>query len=242
MALGTTRQEIVEMLRDEIRSSSNTSRSVDNLPYLVRLIRRYNETITDEFAWPYMDLAKTQAQKTMAAGQRYYDFPVKLSIEHIQKVWFKQATGNIWVPLDQGIRPDNYNEVDSDNDDRSDPVVCWDFVTDANDNLQFEVWPLPASDGGIVWFEGRKKHNSMNDDADKADHDDQLIVLRAAAEALKAKSKGDSEMKLALAGDRFDRLKARLSNPRMATMAKPAYYPVNRRKQRFIAVFNDPAV
>lgn len=234
MTIGTTRQDIIEMIRSECRVSSNTSRSVDNLPYYIQLVKRINASLTDEFAWPYMELAKTQAQKTMAAGQRYYDFPTKLSIEHITKVWYKQAAGNIWVPLVQGINPENYNEVDSDLDIRSDPVVAWDFITDENDNLQFEVWPMPASDGGIVWFEGKKKNSPMAEDNDKADHDDILITLRAAGEVLKAKSKGDSEQKIGLAADRFHRLTSRLSNATPVSLGK--YKAVNHRRQRIIAV------
>ncbi len=234
MALGTTRQDIIEMIRNECRTSSNTSRSVDNLPYYIQLVKRINSSLTDEAAWPYMDLAKTQAQKTMAAGQRYYDFPIKLSIEHIEKVWYKQAEGSQWIPLAQGITPENYNEIDSDLDTRSDPVVAWDFVTDENDNLQFEVWPMPASDGGIVWFEGKKKSSAMDQNDSRADHDDILITLRAAGEVLKAKSKGDSDMKISLAGDRFHRLTSRLSNPTPTPLGK--YAPMNRRRQRVIAV------
>lgn len=232
MALGTTRQRLVEMIRNEIRSSSNTSRSLDNLPYLHEMISRYNETITDEFGWPYMNLAKDQAMKTLAAGQRYYDFPVKLSIEHIKKVWYKQSAGSGWIPLEQGIGPKEYNGMDSDENLRSEPVVKWEFVTDDNDNLQFEVWPMPVSSGALIWFEGRKKPNAMSNDTDRADHDDRLISLRAAGEALKAKSKADSDMKIALAGDRFTRLTARLSNPRMVSLNGPA--PVNRNRKRIL--------
>lgn len=234
MALGTTRQDLIEMIRNECRTSSNTSRSVDNLPYYVQLVQRINASLTDEAAWPYMELAKTLAQKTMAAGQRYYDFPTKLSIEHITKVWYKQAEGSQWIPLEQGINPENYNEVDSDLDSRSDPVVCWDFISDVNDNLQFEVWPMPASDGGIVWFEGKRKNSPMTADGDRADHDDILITLRAAGEILKAKSKADSDMKISLAGDRFHRLTSRLSNPTPTPLGN--YRPINRRQKRVIAV------
>lgn len=232
MALGTTRQKLVEMVRNEIRSSSNTSRSLDSLPYIQQMIKRYNETITDEFAWPYMNIAKEDAMVTTSVSQRYYDFPVKLSIEHIVKVWFKQSTGAGWSPLEQGITPRDYNEQDSDEDMKSDPVCKWDFVTDTNGNLQFETWPMPASDGGLIWFEGRKKFSPMESDADRADHDDHLISLRCAGEALKAKSKADSDMKIALAGDRFQRLTSRLSNPRMAQLG--GSYPVNRRRQKIL--------
>ena len=218
MARRTTRGKLVEMLRDEIRSSSNTSRSLDNLPYLQRIIARQNETLTDEFDWPYMNLAKSQARKSLAAGQRYYDFPTKLSEEHIERVWYRESSGGQWVLLVYGIGPQDYSEHDSDANDRSDVVTKWDFVTDTNDDLQFEVWPMPSSNTGEVWFEGRKKFNPLTQDAHKADHDDQLIVLRCASEALSAKNKKDAEHKAALAGNRFDRLKARLGSKKRVSL------------------------
>lgn len=226
MARNTTLQELVEMLRDEIRSSSNTSRSLDNLPYLKRIIRRYNETISDEFEWPYMNLAKADGRITLAAGQRYYDFPTLLSIEHIEKVWYKQATGSGWTPVDQGIGGQEYAEFDSDEDQRDDSISKWDFVTDADGDLQCEIWPMPASDDGLIWFEGKRKPNLLTTDAARADHDNQLIVLRCAAEALKAKNKNDSEAKAAAAGDRFWRLTSRLSSRKTATVGGKQYSPV----------------
>ena len=232
MARRTTRGTLVEMLRGEIRSSSNTSRSLDNLPYLQRMIARHNETLTDEFDWPYMNLAKSEAKKSLAAGQRYYDFPTKLSHEHIERVWYRDTTGGQWVPIAFGIGPEQYNQTDSDADDRSDSIARWDFTTDTNDDFQFEIWPIPSSSTGEVWFEGRKKFNPLTQDAHKADHDDQLIVLRCASEALAAKSKKDADHKAALAGNRFNTLKARLRSKRQVSVG--GNYAVPTRRMRVL--------
>lgn len=239
MTRKVTRGALIEELRNEIRSSTNTSRGLDNLPYLQQLISRYNETITDEWDWPYMNLAKSEAKVTLAAGQRYYDFPAKLSPEHIGKVWYKQTTDSQWVELCFGIGPEQYSENDSDADDRSDVVSRWDFVTDTDDDFQFEVWPMPASNTGSIWFEGRKKPNALTQDSDKADHDNHLIVLRAASEALRAKNKKDSDTKAALAGDRFDRLKSRLSSRRKVTVGGSYFEP--RRRTRVLVARSEMA-
>ncbi|MES3016208.1 MAG: hypothetical protein V4721_00455 [Bacteroidota bacterium] len=224
MARNTTRSRIIEMLRAEIRSSSNTSRGLDNLPYLEQLVSRHNETITDEYDWPYMTLAKADARKTLAAGQRYYDFPVKLNTESITKVWYQQTNDSQWIELTFGIGPEQYSEQDSDNDDRSDVIARWDFITDEDGEFQFEVWPMPESNGGLIWFEGGKKFSPMTDNQHRADHDDQLIVLRAAAEALTAKSKKDADIKAAAAGNRISVLKSRLSSKRKISVGGGAIY------------------
>lgn len=235
MARKTTRGTIVEMLRNEIRSSSNSSRGLDNLPYLQQIISRYNETITDEWDWPYMNLAKSEARVTLSAGQRYYDFPAKLSPEHIERVWYQETADTQWRELDFGIGPREYSEHDSDDDDRSDVISKWDFVTDSDDDFQFEIWPIPASNNGKIWFEGRKKPNALNEDSDRADHDDHLIVLRCAAEVLMAKNKKDADVKAALAGDRFDRLKSRLSSRRKISVGGSRYFQPGRRTRVLVA-------
>lgn len=230
-----TRGELVEMLRDEIRSSSNTSRSTDHLRYLQRLIQRHNKTLTDDYDWPYMDLAKTDARKTLAAGQRYYDFPTKLNTERIDSVWYQETNDTQWRELVYGIGPEQYSEHDSDDDDRSDVITHWDFVNDANDNLQFEVWPIPASDNGTIWFVGQRKPNALTDDAHKADHDDELIVLRAAAEALLSKNKKDADIKSTLAGDRLTVLKSRLGSKKKASVGGGGYIKPTQKRRVLVA-------
>lgn len=202
MSRGTQLQTLTEMLQDECRLSSATSRGVDHRTYLQRLIKRVQEELYDEFDWPFMKLRLTSAEagKSMEAGSRYYDFPTSLNPERITQAWHKN--GGIWVKLTRGIDPSHYSAMDPETDVRGDPVQRWDWYGED----QFEVWPLPASDDDEVRFEGRKKLTALSSEAATADLDDILIVLFCAAEVLAPNNQKDAEIKLQKAQRRLANL------------------------------------
>jgi hypothetical protein len=192
MARGRQLSELIEQLQAEARLSTATSRGVDNREQLKQLLRRVQEFLYEEYFWPFLKAEKASSRKTLSAGQRYYDFPAGINAERIQKVWHEYGDG-IWIPIERGIGPEQYNEKNSDNnDERSDPVIRWDFHGES----QFEVWPLPASNGGEIWFEAMKPLSDMVAESDTADLDDRVIVLHAAAEVLAADGQKDAQAKL----------------------------------------------
>jgi hypothetical protein len=87
-----------------------------------------------------------------------------------------------------------------------------------HDGNQFEVWPLPASNGALVRFSGRRKITPLVGDDDRCDLDDQLVVLYAAAEVEAKKSQKDADLKLAAAKARLLTLRARTSDRRRVRM------------------------
>jgi hypothetical protein len=190
VARGTQLQTLAEMLQDECRLSSATSRGVDHRTYLQRLIKRVQEELYDDFDWPFMRLKRDEADKTLEAGSRYYDFPTALNPERISAVHVQN--GGIWKRLVRGIDTSHYAAYDSDADVRSDPVQRWEWYGED----QFEVWPMPASDGDTVRFDGRKKLTVLATEASTADLDDILIVLFCAAEVLAPNNQKDAEVKL----------------------------------------------
>jgi hypothetical protein len=190
VARGTQLQTLAEMLQDECRLSSATSRGVDHRTYLQRLIKRVQEELYDDFDWPFMKIKRDEADKTLAAGQRYYDFPTALNPERITTVHVNN--GGIWTPLVRGIGTREYSAMDSDSDVRSDPALHWDWYGED----QFEVWPMPAANGDTVRFDGRKKLTALSQESATADLDDILIVLFCAAEVLAPNNQKDAEVKL----------------------------------------------
>lgn len=204
MARNVTLNELVERVRAESRISTANSRSVDNRSNVEQIIRRTQEELYDKYDWPHLKINKDDATKTLAAGQRYYDFPTDLNVERALSLWHKY--GGIWTQLPQGVGPAEYSEQDSDTDERSDPAIKWDI----SDGQQFEIWPLPASDGGLVRFEGTRKLTPLIDENSRADIDDIVIVLSAAAEILMANNQKDAQVKLSRAADRIATLRGRL--------------------------------
>lgn len=206
MALHTTRGQLVEMLRDEAGISSASSRGMDNLAKLHRLISRIYETLVDDFDWTFLRVDNDAATKVLEAGQRFYDFPVAMDFGTV--VSADHFYGNVWVPLDYGITPADYTAMNPETNQRADPLRKWRTYSDT----QFEVWPLPASTGNLVRFRGRRKAQRLVDDDSRADMDDQLIVLYAAAEILAKSNQKDAELKLAAANKRLLQLRRNASD------------------------------
>jgi hypothetical protein len=206
MALRTTLEELVEMVRDEARLSTNTSRGTDHRSHIVRLIKRHYEILLADHEWEHLMIRREDAGKIMQAGQRYYDFPAELDTGRIHKVWYKW--GNDWRPLIYGITPADYNDQDSDLDERRDPAEKWDFYG----AKQFEVWPVPITNGNEVRFEGVRKAEQLLHENSRADLDDNMLALFVAAEILAENGQEESaRLKIDAARRIFGQQKRRLS-------------------------------
>jgi hypothetical protein len=222
MARGTPLVQLVEMVRDECGLSSNSSRGIDNGPYITRLIKRYYETLADDFDWPFMRVDKAAATKALAAGQRFYDFPVAMDL--LDTIECETYIGGSWLPVSYGISGEEYSAFNSDNSTgRAEPVLAWQI----KDGDQFEVWPIPTSDGEwdrdadppvqtapLVRFTGRRRITPLVESASLCDMDDQLVVLYVAAEILGKQGSKDAPIKLAAAKDRLATLRGRSTDRR----------------------------
>lgn len=213
MTRGLQLSQVVESLQHEIRSSTATSRGIDNREYLKHVLKRSQELIYDENWWPFLAAEKANARKTLAAGQRYYDFPTGINRDRIAQVWSQFGT-SIWTPIDQGITPQQYTEFDSDSDARADPVLRWDWQGDD----QFEVWPLPASNGGVIWFEAMVPLPALTQESSVLVLDDIAVYLRAAAEILAADGAKDAQAKLAQSESRIRRLLGGVSSKKRVVL------------------------
>jgi hypothetical protein len=204
---GKQLSQVREQLQSEIRSSTATSRGVDNLAYLNELIKRSQEVLYEEEWWPFLKAEKNVSRKTLAADQRYYDAPAGINRDRVKAVHHKYSA-SVWVPIDQGIGPEEYTAYDSDDGATADPALRWDW----HGLSQFEVWPMPASDGGLIWFEAMIPLPQVNDDNDILVLDDRAIVLRAAAEILAADGHKDAQAKLSQAQTRVNMLMGNVSS------------------------------
>jgi hypothetical protein len=197
MAIGTPLATLVEMLADECGTSSASSRGIDNRAYFIRIIQRVYETLSDSFDWTFLRVDNDDATKVLEAGSRYYDFPVAMDLRSTTIAYL--FYNNVWVPMRYGIDEMNYNQMNPELDQRADPQTRW----RVKDESQFEVWPLPASNGNKVRFRGKRLQTPLTSDQARATMDDQLIVLYAASEILSKSSQKDAEIKLAAAKDRM---------------------------------------
>jgi hypothetical protein len=205
MARGATLTSLVTDLRAEIGHSISPSVGQEKLGQLKRYLARHQETLYTGYDWPHM--IEREGDKALAAGQRYYDFPSTVNPDRVLGVSVRW--GNQWIPVNFGIDTERqYNVFDpSETGDRNDPVQNWDWYDDGG-QLQFEVWPTPAS-AGTIRFRGVKPLSPLSANSDTADLDSNLIVLYAAAEMMQGMD--GAKAKESLANDLLRRLKGNSS-------------------------------
>lgn len=217
MARRTTLNQLVTKLRSEVRDAPGAAFGVHVRESYEAILRRYQETLWAQHDWPHMIV---EAPKALQAGQRYYDLPDDpvVPVDRIKMIYYRH--GGQWLPLPRGINKRLYGIQDSDLDQRSDPVRRWDYYNGSSEADQIEVWPTPATNGvvstyqGYILFEGVRALNPLIASGDRADLDDHLIVLFAAAELLAARGAKDAELKLRMAQSHFNKLKANGANNR----------------------------
>lgn len=175
------------MVRGEARLSTNTSRGIDHLEHIKQLIRRNVVTLAEDYDWQHLELKKETAvsRVLLQAGLRTYTFPTAVNPMKIEKAWVKW--GNLWESVAYGVKHSDFNYLDPDQDQRTDPVTNWAYYSDT----EFEVYPLPATNGvanGIneIAFEGQRKTDPLILDNSRVDMDDYLVSLLCAAEILAA--------------------------------------------------------
>jgi hypothetical protein len=209
MARGTTLGELLTKLRIAARYDPNPSLSKNMEPLFLQTVQDVQERLYDEFDWPFL---KIQRDKTLAAGQRYYDLPDDMNLERVFTV--DTLISGHWCPVERGISLDDYSGCNSDAGARRDPVERWDVI-DTGDGMQIEVWPVPVSNGGTIRFRGIRNLAPLVNSADKADLDDQLIVSFAAGELLAGKGEADqAQLKLKQGANRLQLLQGRSTKRR----------------------------
>ena len=215
MARGTTLIRLLDKLRAETRISKNPTHNIQVRESHVDLLQRVQERLWDDFTWPHL---RVERQFPIANGQRYYAPPQDVLIDNIEKIdVFRDGT---WVPLRPGISGADYGCHNSDLDERAWPTVSWQI----HEGEQIEVWPIsdmdadPANRDGYIKVTGIRNLKPLVADSDRADLDDNMIVLYAAAELLAASGAKDAQMKLDQANRIYARLRSGLTPKKTTRM------------------------
>jgi len=188
--------ELVAQLRAETGRSQNVAVGVDEVENLKEVLRRTQEVLYDDYEWPHL---RVERSISLAAGQRYYDFPSDLDFDRMIDVKYKY--NNVYIQLERGISFDDFSIFDSNADERSSPALKWD-VRNTGSGEQLEIWPIPPATDSVHFF-GTKQLGDLIQEADTADLDDRLIVLFAAAEILARQKSGDAKLKVEQANNRL---------------------------------------
>lgn len=204
MARNTTLVKLMDMYRAACRLSFNPAHNNQDRDRQISDLQRIQEWLWDDFSWP---LLRVDRVINLSAGQRYYAIPDDLHIDRINRVeiFFDQA----YSPLQAGIDDVHYTAYNSDLGERQWPPQRWRISEDE----QFEIWPIPSENTNTTTLEGRIRLTGIRNlrplvaDDDRADLDDQLIVLFAAADYLAAKGDKSATIKLDQAKSRYAKLR-----------------------------------
>lgn len=193
MARGTTLIKLLDDYRSEARLSLNPAHNAQVHDAQVKLLQRVQERLWEEYGWPHLRVVR---DIPLQAGQRYYDTPDDIHIERIEKLEvFSDGTWRLLTANIESYHLDTYN---SDLDERAYPPMRWQI----SEGEQIEIWPISDQDGSATTLEGVLRLTGIRNlaplvaDADRADLDDRIIVLYAAAETLAAAGEKDAQMKL----------------------------------------------
>ena len=205
MARGTSLGILINDLRAEVGHSLQPSLGKATRDVLINQLQRVQRRLWDDYNWNFL---KVRRDLSINAGQRYYDLTSDIVFERITRVETKH--GDNWTKLHYGIGSDEYNQYDSDADERSTPIRRYDNF----ENNQIEFFPVPANNSQANGMDSVRIHGIRNlsafvAESDTADLDDQLIVLFAASEILARQKQADAQQKLAQATAHYARLKAR---------------------------------
>lgn len=220
MARGTTLVKLLDMYRAECRMSFNPAHNNQDQDRQIRSLQATQEWLWDDFDWPMM---RVERKIDLQAGQRYYSLPDDLHIDRISKV--EAYHDGAFCPLQAGIDAWNYTVYNSDLGERQWPPQRWRIAEDNEGDLgQFEIWPIPDTNAdpatleGTIKITGIRNLNPLAADTDRADLDDWLIVLYAAADYLTSKGDKSANLKQQRANARYTKLRGSQSPRRKFKM------------------------
>jgi len=202
MARGTSLLKLREMFRAEIGAASSVAMGVNTDNQFDHMLRRTQEILWTEHDWEFSQIDRDE---TLFSGQRFYAFDDDVDFQRIVETSVK--FDGKWRPVEYGIGIEQYNARDSEAGEVSSPVERWQHY----EQNQFEVWPVPDQAGMTLRFRCYRKLPNLIQPADTALLDDNLIVLRSAAEYLARTGSKDASAKLAQATIHFNRLKGQSS-------------------------------
>lgn len=198
MPYNVTLSQLVDQLRAEIGASTNSGQGINALPMMQQILRRTQERLYIEFAWPHLCSTRDE---DLLQGERYYTFNSDVNFDRIEKAEILYA--NQWLPTRYGINALEYNTMQSDNDVRSAPVTNWQHY----ERNQYEVWPIPSASTQTIRFYCGLTLRPLIANDDPCDLDSTLLVLFAAAEILTKLKSAEAQTKQTLATAHYKNLR-----------------------------------
>lgn len=208
MARRTTLVKLLDDLRAKARLSLNPAHNVDARQAQVKLLQSVQDWLWEDFDWPHLRVTR---EILVQKGQRYYSPHEDIPIDRIERIdlWSDGA----WRRILPGVGPAEYTTWNSDLGQTNWPPRRWRIHEDE----MIELWPISdvnavsATREGVIQITGIRKLRPLVTDSDRADLDDRLLVLFAAAESLAASGAKDAQLKFDQAQSLYMRQRGNLT-------------------------------
>lgn len=226
MARGTTLVKLLTDLRAEVSASPNPAHNVQVRDRDINLLQRTQERLWEDFAWPHL---RVERDIQVQAGQRFYEPPEDIGIDQIESL--QVFDSQVWEPICAGIGAPEYAAFNSQLDQRSWPPRRWRIF----ESERIELWPVPDQNADLATMSGYLRVTGIRflkplvADGDRADLDDRLLTLYAAAEILAKTGAKDAQLKLDGANAHYAKLRAGLTPQRRFRMFGTGQHQVSRR-------------
>lgn len=236
MARNVTLERLITDFRAVTSVSLKASHNVSAREEQILHLERAQRWLWGDYVWPHLEIFR---DIPMQAGQRYYAPPEEIDIGRITKIELRWS--DRFRVLAPTITESNYGLYDSEMGVRNDPPQRWQIYEDE----KFEIWPVPASNGplnpgdslnGTIRVHGTRHLRPLVKENDRADLDDQLIVLFAGASKLAADGAKNAPLIMDQFKKRYDDIKRGLTPKMKANMLGRNEEPC---RTRFVTVYND---
>lgn len=208
-------RDLITMLRAEVGHSTNVAHGVNDKETLAYILNRTQDELYETYSWPMLNVDR---DVPIAVGQRFYPYPDDLPFESVEKVWLVWTT--LYNEVFYGITPEDFRLWNSDIGFTSWPIQKWRH--NADDDSQFEVWPIPnqaplqeGPDGETqparLRMRGARLVTQMVTDDDLNTLPHRPILLFAAGEVLAREKAPDAQLKLEKGKEWLRRMKVRQS-------------------------------
>lgn len=203
MAVGTQFSVLVFRLRAALRRSTSVAVGVDDLDSLKTTLNHHYDLLYQQSDWPHL---RATFDLPLVAGERYYDLPTGLNPNRVEEA--NVNWGGARQSVQQGIGIEEMAAFDSDEDERSEPALRYDFRWTGT-KTQIEIWPIPNTDDQTLRIKGTTAIATLVDDDDLCLLDDTLVVNYAAAELAANAGAKDADFKAQAAREYLQKLKGR---------------------------------
>jgi hypothetical protein len=187
MATGTALSDLLDMLKGELSADSDSNVAPGGDDVLKAQLASQQKWLSKRYSFSDLNI---RPEMNLVAGTRYYDFPAGLDTS--RKIVFECYWSTLWYSVEPGIRLMNYNTLNPELNQRLDPVIRWQkYRSIDSSDVQFEVWPLPAS-ATRLRLTGQMVLPPLVADDDVCALDDLLIVQWTAAKLLARMKSADA--------------------------------------------------